>query len=133
MKLQVPLNRARPGKAGIIAALLLLAAPLALAAWGFGGYSAQRVRSNADARLTSSLNAASNAYGKLVSDANSMAAKQARGLKRSFLRGRSRALTWRMLPDGSLVPWHGAVPAAASVRTVDIISKGRTVGHVVVF
>ncbi len=133
MKLQVPLNRARPGKAGIIAALLLLAAPLALAAWGFGGYSAQRVRSNADARLTSSLNAAGDAYGNLVSEASSMATKKARGLKRSFLRGRSRALSWRMRPDGSVVRWHGAVPAAASVRTVDIISKGRTVGHVVVF
>src|SRR5205807_2533554 len=48
----------RPGRVMLIAALLLLAIPLAVAVWGFGGYSAQRERNNADAQLARSLNKA---------------------------------------------------------------------------
>jgi two-component system, OmpR family, phosphate regulon sensor histidine kinase PhoR len=135
MKLHLPVTRARPGKAGLIAALLLLGAPLALAAVVLGGYSAQRVRSNADSRLAASLNAAGDVYRNLVSEADSTARSLASGprLQRYFLHGRARELSWQMLPNSKRVHWHGAVPAAAAVRTVDITSKGRTVGHVVVF
>jgi PAS domain S-box-containing protein len=142
MKLHVPLTRAVPaafgirrGRAGLVAGLLLLATPLGLAAWGLGGYAAQRVRSNADARLVGSLNAASDAYRTAVSEVGTAATGKAkeRSVQRAFLRGHERTLTWQMRPDGVVVPWHGAVPEAASVRRVDITSKGRTIGHVAVF
>jgi PAS domain S-box-containing protein len=38
-----------------------------------------------------------------------------------------------MSPDGGVVRWHGAPPAAAATREVDVSSKGHTVGKVVVF
>jgi two-component system phosphate regulon sensor histidine kinase PhoR len=38
-----------------------------------------------------------------------------------------------MRPNGNVVRWPGSLPAAAAVRQVDISSKGRTVGQVVVF
>jgi PAS domain S-box-containing protein len=135
MKLHVPLTRARPGKVGLIAALLLLGAPLVLAAVGLGGYSAQRVRSNADSRLVSSLNAAGELYRNLVSEAGSTATQLARAprVQREFLRGRTRRLVWRMSPDRKIAHWHAAIPSAAARQTVDITSKGRTVGQVIVF
>jgi PAS domain S-box-containing protein len=135
MKLHVPVTRARPGKAGIIAALLLLGAPLALAAVGLGGYSAQRVRSNADSRLAASLTAAGEVYRNLGSEAGSTATKLASEprVQREFLRGRARVLRWRMGPDGRIAHWYAVVPSAAARRTVEITFKGRTVGHVVVF
>ena len=52
----------RPGGFRLLAALLLLGVPLAVAAWGLGGYSAQRERNNADTRLIDSLNSAGGAY-----------------------------------------------------------------------
>jgi two-component system phosphate regulon sensor histidine kinase PhoR len=36
-------------------------------------------------------------------------------------------------PSGRVVRWRGSVPAAAAVRRVDVLSKGRAVGQVVVF
>jgi PAS domain S-box-containing protein len=136
MKLHVPLTRVRPGKVGLIAALLLLGAPLVLAAVGLGGYSAQRVRSNADSRLASSLNAAGDVYRNLVLEAGSTATQLARAprVQREFLRGRTRLLIWRMSPDRRIAHWHAAIPSAAARQTVDITSKkGRTLGQVVVF
>jgi len=38
-----------------------------------------------------------------------------------------------MRPGGAVVRWRRAVPAAAAVRKVDVTSKGRTVGEVLVF
>jgi PAS domain S-box-containing protein len=127
----------RPGKLRLIAALLLLAAPLAVAAWGLGGYSAQRERNNADARLANRLNnAAGGVYGTLVSHADSAANRLANGtrLQLEFLRGGPHVRIWRLSPTGQLARWPGsAAPAAAVRRTVQVVSKGRTVGKVVVF
>jgi PAS domain S-box-containing protein len=125
----------RPGKVRLIAALLLLGAPLAVAAWGLGGYAAQREHSNADARLVTSLNSAGAAYRNLVADAGSAAARLAshRRLQRAFLRGRHQVLSWRMLPNGHVVRWRGPVPRLAAVRQVDVSLEGRRVGRVVVF
>jgi PAS domain S-box-containing protein len=39
----------------------------------------------------------------------------------------------RQHPHGRLARWHGRVPAAAAIRKVDFLSKGRTIGQVVVF
>src|SRR5207253_5472734 len=38
-----------------------------------------------------------------------------------------------MLPTADAARWHATGHAAAAVRTADSTSKGRTVGHVVVF
>ena len=35
--------------------------------------------------------------------------------------------------DGRPTPWHGPVPSPAAVRKVDFLSKGRTIGQVIVF
>src|SRR6478752_302573 len=95
----------RPGRVMLIAALVLLAAPLAVAAWGLGGYSAQRERNNADARLAGSLNDAGRVYGRLISDADSAATRLAR-----HRRIQHRVLIWRMGPNGDLSRWHHPVP-----------------------
>jgi two-component system phosphate regulon sensor histidine kinase PhoR len=128
MKLHAPVNR-------LIAALLLLAAPLAVAAWGLGGYSAQRERNNADTRLAGSLDSAGNAYRSFVSAAGATASRKAseRRVQLDFLRGGPSVLRWKLGPDGGVSRWRGPVPAAAAVRKVDVRSKGRTVGEVVVF
>ena len=68
---------ARPGRARLIVALLILAAPLAVAVWGLGGYSAQRERNNADTRLAESLNAAGGVYGRALSDVDAAATRMA--------------------------------------------------------
>jgi PAS domain S-box-containing protein len=50
-----------------------------------------------------------------------------------LLRGKTRALVWRLLPDGSTRRWPGAPPATAARREVDVLSKKRAAGHVIVF
>src|SRR4051812_18046465 len=66
---------ARPGGFRLIAALLLLAIPLVVAAWGLGNYAAQRERNNADSRLTETLSpsSAGGAYRRAVSAADAAA------------------------------------------------------------
>lgn len=124
----------RPGRIMLITALLLLAIPLAVAVWGLGGYSAQRERNNADAGLAHSLNKAGRVYQRLLSKADTAASKHTTGrFQREVLHGPSHVLIWRMSPEGSLVRWHQPIPAAAAVRKVDFLSKGRRVGRVVVF
>jgi PAS domain S-box-containing protein len=115
----------------LIAALLLLAVPLAVAAWGLGGYSAQRERNNADTRLVDSLNSGSSAYGRVLSRLDSAASKLADERRRG-VRG---TVVWRMPldKDHRLTRWHGRPPAAAAVRKVDFLSRGRRIGRIVVF
>jgi len=119
----------------LIAALLLLALPLAVAVWGLGGYAAQRERSNADARLAQSVSAAGDVYRNVASEVGSRANKKASGrrVQRELVRGRLGTAVWRMRPNGEVVRWHGSVPAAAAVRRVKVLSQGRTVGQIVVF
>jgi PAS domain S-box-containing protein len=122
----------RPGRVWLIAALVLLAAPLAVAAWGLGGNAAQRERNNADSRLTNKLNSAAGTYRNLVSDADAAARRLANN------RQVHHVLVWSLRPSkehpqGQLTRWHGSIPAAAVVRHVDFVTKGRTVGQVVVF
>jgi PAS domain S-box-containing protein len=122
----------RPGRVWLIAALVLLAAPLAVAVWGLGGNAAQRERSNADTLLTKRLNSAVRDYRNVVSDADAAATRLAKN------RQVHHVLIWRLRPSkehpqGQLTRWHGSIPAAAVVRHVDFVTKGRTVGQVVVF
>jgi PAS domain S-box-containing protein len=122
----------RPGRVWLIVALVLLAAPLAVAAWGLGGNAAERERNNADTRLTDKLNSAAGGYRNLVSDADAAARRLAKN------RQVHHVLIWSLRPSkeqphGQLTRWHGSIPAAAVVRHVDFVTKGRTVGQVVVF
>jgi PAS domain S-box-containing protein len=128
MKLHAPDNR-------LVAALLLLAAPLAVAAWGLGSYSAQRERSNADTRLVRSLDSAGEVYRSLIADAGAAASRKAseRQVQLTLLRGGRSTLAWRMDPNGDVRRWRGAVPATAAVREVGVLSNGRRVGEMVVF
>jgi two-component system phosphate regulon sensor histidine kinase PhoR len=125
----------------LIAALLLLAIPLAVAVWGLGGYSAQRERNNADAQLARSLNSAVGVYQGLLSNADTAASKLAGGRKtqRELRHSPSHVLIWRIAPspghpEGQLTRWRRRVPKAAAVRKVDFVSpKGERMGQVVVF
>ena len=130
MKLHAPVTTA------FAAALLLLAAPLAVVAWGLGGYSAQRERNNADTRLAGAIDSAGAVYRNLASDAEKVANKRAKSprLQRQFLRNGPHLLVWELRPQrGDVRRWHGQLPPAAAVRKVDFLSKGRTVGRIVVF
>jgi len=132
----------RPGGVRLIAALLLLAAPLAVAAWGLGNYAAQRERNNADARLTDSLNSASRVYRRALSNVDVAAARLAndRQVQHKLLHGGRHVLVWRMQmddahPNGAVFSQPDPPPAAAAVRSVkvDFFSKDHTIGRVVVF
>jgi PAS domain S-box-containing protein len=140
MKPHAALTNTRPGKVRLLAALLLLGAPLAVAAWGLGGYAAQRERNNADARLTSTLDSAARAYRSLVMHADSAATSRADkpGVQHELLHGPSHVLIWSIRPTakhprGELKRWRRPLPPVAAVRKVDFVSKGRTVGQVKVF
>ena len=129
----------RPG-GWLPAALLLLAVPLAVAAWGLGGYSAQRERNNADNRLIESLNSAGDRYRGLLTDVDSTASRLAKRprVQHEFLRRHHRPAVWRMRvngkhPHGQVTRWHGPIPATAAVRRIDFLSKERRIGQVVVF
>ncbi len=39
----------------------------------------------------------------------------------------------RTHPHGQVTRWRGPIPAAAAVRRIDFLSKGHTIGQVVVF
>jgi PAS domain S-box-containing protein len=122
----------RPGRVWLIAALVLLAAPLAVAAWGLGNNAAQRERNNADSRLTKSLNSAAGIYRDLVSEADVAVRRLAHN------RQVRHVLIWSLRPSkehpkGQLTRWHDSLPAAAVVRKVDFVTNRRTVGQVIVF
>jgi two-component system phosphate regulon sensor histidine kinase PhoR len=51
----------------------------------------------------------------------------------ALLRGKTRELVWKMLPNEAPVRCHCAVPAAAAVRKVEVLSKKHVAGQVVVF
>jgi len=127
-----------PGGFRLIAALLLLAIPLVVAAWGIGNYAAQRERNNADSRLAESLGSSSagGAYRRAVSGADAAANRLAnsRRVQLHFLRGKSRLLVWRLDTQGRLTHWYSPIPAAAAIRSVNVVSSnGRKVGQVRVF
>ena len=105
----------RPGGVRLIAALLLLAAPLVVAAWSLSGYSAQRERNSADTQLANSLNRASGTYRDLLSNADSLARTLAilaiLGLAVSGAIGIFHAgVEWKLWPGPSECTGFGYVP-----------------------
>ena len=125
----------RPSRLRLVVALLLLAVPLVVAAWGLGGYAAQRERNNADSALAGSFGSAADVYRNLVSRAGALATRKAsnRHVQLEFLRGGPSTLAWRLDANGRSSSWSGPIPATAAVREVDVRSKGHKVGEVVVF
>jgi two-component system phosphate regulon sensor histidine kinase PhoR len=127
-----------PGGFRLIAALLLLAIPLVVAAWGIGNYAAQRERNQADSRLAESLSpsSAGGAYRRAVAGADAAASKLAssRRVLLHFLHRKSSRLVWKLESDGSVKHWYAPIPAAAVVRDVKVVSAtGRKIGRVSVF
>jgi PAS domain S-box-containing protein len=116
--------------------LLLLALPLAIAVWAFGGYAARRERNNADQRLASDLSAAADSYKQVIVRARNRAKTLAglRPVQLALLSGRPRAIRriQRRHPNVLLLPGPktGVIPAGAQVATVAV--RRRPVGQVVV-
>jgi PAS domain S-box-containing protein len=127
----------QPSGVRLIAALLLLAIPLVVAAWGLGNYAAQRERTNADNALAGIITsgAAGSAYRHAVSPAHAAAERLAheRRVQLHFLRGTSRLLVWKLGADGRLTHWFAPVPSAAVAQDVNVVSRERKVGQVRVF
>jgi two-component system phosphate regulon sensor histidine kinase PhoR len=119
--------------------LLLLALPLAIAVWAFGGYAARRERNNADQRLASDLSAAADSYKKVINKARVRATKLARSrpVQRAFLSGGPRAARriQRRYRNVLLLPGRkgGAIPADAALQVAAVENvRRRTVGRVIV-
>ena len=63
------MRRVAGGRLRLATGLLLLALPLAVAVWAFGGYAAKRERSNADQELVREVDSGASVYAGLVRDA----------------------------------------------------------------
>lgn len=113
--------------------------PLAVAVWVFGSYAARRERNSADERLAGGLAAVTSVYRNELASADRRARELAgsRQVQRAFLARRSsvlhrlerRSANVRLLQGRS----PGAIPSDAAVRRVDVVTAGRTIGHVVAF
>ncbi|HEY6834966.1 MAG TPA: hypothetical protein VI142_00705, partial [Gaiellaceae bacterium] len=117
--------------------MLLLALPLAVAVWAFGGFAAKRARSNADQELVRELNAATPAYARSLVAPRRTAGQLAASTRvaRAFVRHDTRAL--RALERAH--PWLALVPGASgglhgrpAVAHIDVIDRGKTLGRVYV-
>jgi PAS domain S-box-containing protein len=129
----------RPGGVRLIAALLLLAAPLVVAAWSLGGYSAQRERNSADTQLANNLNRAYATYRGLFTHADSRAQRIANKPRyQRELRSAPHVLYFSLRPStlhprGQILP-SKTLPAGAAFRSVEVKSAaGKKIGQVVVF
>jgi len=117
--------------------LLLLALPLVVAVWAFGGFAAKRERSNADQQLIRELNSGALAYANLVRGPRRKAEELAgsRQVARAFARHNMRTL--RAIERAN--PWIVLVPGAVGglrgqhvEARVDVIGRGKTIGRVLV-
>ena len=118
-----------------MAALLLLALPLAVAVWAFGNYAARRERGNADERLAGGLSAAASVYRNTLDAAEQRARALARSrrVQRAFVRGQSGVLAQIQRSQANVVLSRGTAPVRtprAAVRSVEVEIGGRTVGRV---
>lgn len=118
--------------------LLLLALPLAVAVWAFGGLAAKRERNNADQRLVRDLNSGVSAYRRRLRDAGRAADRLARSRRvgRAFARSDEQTLQaierlhpWIVLLHGASGGLHGR----QAQERVDVIGhRDRTIGRVFV-
>jgi PAS domain S-box-containing protein len=120
--------------------LLLLALPLAVVVWAFGGFAGRRERNNADQRLVKELNAAASDYAKRSNKAHQQATALARsaGVQSALVRGDLRAVERieRANPGVMLLsgPARRARPDPAALARVDVQNRatGKTIGRVLV-
>jgi two-component system phosphate regulon sensor histidine kinase PhoR len=117
--------------------LLLLALPLAVTVWLFGGLAAGRSRNNADQRLVRELNTAGIVYARHLGPARKTANKLARSrrVQRAFAKRDWRTIEqiervhpWIMLLPGS----SGGLGGRNVDGRVDVVGGGKTVGRVFV-
>ncbi|HXL43104.1 MAG TPA: ATP-binding protein [Gaiellaceae bacterium] len=117
--------------------MLLLALPLAVAVWAFGGFAAKRERNNADQELVRDLNSGASVYARLLRDARHTADRLAgsRRVGRAFaqsdkhtLRAIEQAHPWIILLHGAA----GGLQGRAVEARVDVIGRERTIGRVFV-
>jgi len=125
------------GRLRLAVGLLLLALPLAVAVWAFGGLSAKRERNNADEELVRELDSGASVYSRLLGDARRSAGPLARSRRvaEAFAHGDGHAL--RTIEHAN--PWVVLLPGAAGGlhgRDVEdrlsVIHRGRTIGRVLV-
>ena len=116
--------------------MLLLALPLAVAVWAFGGFAARREQNNADQRLVRELNAASDVYKRLSDKAHLKASNLAnsRPLQRALVRGDRRTIerTERAHPGVLVLPGPGRERSEPPVlASFDVLVGRKVVGRVV--
>ncbi len=116
--------------------MLLLALPLAVAVWAFGGFAAKRERNNADQQLVRELNSAASVYTADLRDARRTANRLSHShdvwlalahQKRGALARIEAAHPWIML-----VPAPTKAPRDGDLLRVDVIGNGKAVGSVLV-
>jgi two-component system, OmpR family, phosphate regulon sensor histidine kinase PhoR len=117
--------------------LLLLALPLAVAVWAFGGFAAKRERSNADQQLVRDLNSGLSAYNGRLQHARQKADELAhsRRVQRAFARGDGRTLRaidqahpWIVLLPGR----KGGSQGQKVVARFDVVGRKGTIGRVLI-
>jgi len=119
--------------------LLLLALPLAIAAWAFGGYAANRQRNKVDQRLVSEINAAGRKYQRIVKVNGARARKVANrlGVQRALMSHNAKQLR-RFESDHHGIALRvgnkGGPPVAGMAQArVDVNGETRIVGRVIAF
>jgi PAS domain S-box-containing protein len=131
------MRRGAGGRMRLATGLLLLALPLAVAVWAFGGYAAKHERSNADQELVRELDSGASVYTGLLRNARSTAGRLARSRRvaEAFAHGDAHALRtieqsnrWVVLLPGAKGGLHGPDVEAL----LSVIHRGRTIGRVLV-
>jgi PAS domain S-box-containing protein len=118
--------------------LLLLALPLAVVVWAFGGFAGRRERNNADQQLVKELNAAASVYANLSDDAHKRAKHLANLLRvqHALLHNDRRAVQRIERENRGVVLVSGRVrktrPQPAFLARIDVLVGRKTVGHVLV-
>ncbi len=131
------MRRVANGRLRLATGLLLLALPLAVAVWAFGGVAAKRERNNADQELVRELDSGASAYTGLLREAR-RSAEQLAGSRRvaeAFAHGDDQALRtieeahrWVILLPGAAGGLHGRDVEGR----LSVIHRGRTIGRVFV-
>jgi PAS domain S-box-containing protein len=131
------MKRVAGGNLRLATGLLLLALPLAVAVWAFGGLAAKRERNNADQELVQDLNSGASAYARRLRDARRTADRLARSRRVGRAFARNDEQTLRRIEQ--LHPWivllHGAsggLRGRQAEARVDVIGRERTIGRVFV-
>ena len=125
------------GRLRLATGLLLLALPLVVAVWAFGGFAAKRERNSADQELVRELDSGASVYTGLLRDARRRAERLAgsRRVAEAFAHGDEHALRrieqtdgWVILLPGAAGGLHGRDVAAR----LSVVHQGRTIGRVLV-